>query len=73
MMARVAAFGRFWWDFVVGDDALVAVGVVLALLVTWLLNAAGLAGWWLLPVAVAGILALSLWRVVSAARRPPGT
>ena len=26
---RLAAFGRFWWDFVIGDDWLVAVRVVI--------------------------------------------
>ncbi len=27
-MKRLEAFGRFWWDFVIGDDWLVAVLVV---------------------------------------------
>ena len=36
-MKRVRAFGRFWYDFVVGDDWRVAVGVVVALGVTALL------------------------------------
>jgi hypothetical protein len=67
--ARLAAFGRFWWDFVVGDDPWVALGVVLALAVTGILNAAGVAGWWLLPVVVPVVLAASVWRV---ARRGPG-
>jgi hypothetical protein len=30
-MRFVAAFGRFWWDFVVGDDWRIAVGVVVVL------------------------------------------
>lgn len=30
-MKYVAAFGRFWWDFVVGDDWRIAAVVVLAL------------------------------------------
>ena len=29
-MRYVRAFGRFWWDFVVGDDWRVAVGIALA-------------------------------------------
>ena len=62
-MRKVAAFGRFWWDFVVGDDPVVAIGVVLALAVTGALNAVGLAGWWLLPVAAMAALGVSLWRV----------
>jgi hypothetical protein len=28
---HLMAFGRFWWDFVVGDDWRIAVGVTLAL------------------------------------------
>ena len=30
-MKWLARFGRFWWDFVVGDDWLVAVLVVIAI------------------------------------------
>ena len=69
MMRSVAAFGRFWWDFVVGDDPVVAIGVVLALAVTAGLNAAGLAGWWLLPVTAMAALGVSLWRVARPERR----
>ena len=35
MLARVKAFGAFWYDFVVGDDWRVAVGVVAAFLITY--------------------------------------
>jgi hypothetical protein len=70
-MRALAAFGRFWWDFVVGDDPVVALVVAVALAVTAVLNAAGLAGWWLLPVAAVAGLGGSLWRVVRAARRAP--
>ena len=31
-MRYVRAFGRFWWDFVVGDDWRVAAGLAVALL-----------------------------------------
>lgn len=61
-MTRVVAFGRFVWDFVVGDDWRVAVGVVIALGVTALVAGTGVAAWWILPVAVVAILALSVWR-----------
>jgi hypothetical protein len=30
-MKYVVAFGRFWWDFIVGDDWRIAAGVVAAL------------------------------------------
>jgi hypothetical protein len=55
-------FGMFWWDFVVGDDWRIAVGVALALGATAALAAAGEPAWWLLPVAVALLLYRSLRR-----------
>ncbi len=36
------AFVGFWYDFVVGDDWLVAVGVVIALVLTYALSRAAL-------------------------------
>jgi hypothetical protein len=66
-MSRVAAFGRFWWNFVIGDDWLAAVGAALAIAATAVLAAAGIAAWWLLPVATLLVLYLSLRR---AAHRP---
>lgn len=56
-------FLRFWYDFVVGDDWTIAVGVVIALAATTLLVAAGIPAWWLLPVAVVILLGWSLRRV----------
>jgi hypothetical protein len=61
-VSRLAAFGRFWWDFVVGDDWIVAAGIVLALALTALVADDGVDAWWILPVAVVGLLALSLRR-----------
>jgi hypothetical protein len=67
--ARLRAFGRFWSDFVVGDDWRVAVAVVVALGLTGVLAAVGVPAWWVLPVAVALVLPASLWREVRG-RRP---
>jgi hypothetical protein len=53
-------FARFWWDFVVGDDWLVAAGVVVALAVT-----AWVGVWWLLPPVVAALLFVSLRRAAA--------
>jgi hypothetical protein len=39
-MSRLRAFGRFWWDFVVGDDWRVAAVVVAATAATWALTVA---------------------------------
>jgi len=54
------------WDFVVGDDWRVALGVVVAIAVTALVAGSTVAAWWVLPVAVVGLLLDSLRR---AARR----
>jgi hypothetical protein len=61
-------FLRFWWDFVVGDDWRAALGIVIALIVAALLVDAGVDAWWLTPIAVALILALSLRRATAQAR-----
>ena len=63
-MSALRRFGRFWWDFVIGDDWRIAVGVVLALAAAAALTAADVPAWWLLPVAVAVVLFLSLHREV---------
>lgn len=61
-MRYVTAFGRFWWNFIVGDDWRVAAGVAVALALTSLLTHEGVNAWWLLPPAVAFVLAASLRR-----------
>jgi hypothetical protein len=59
---RLKAFGAFWWDFIVGDDWVLAAGVVAALAVTWFLAHRDVSAWWLMPVAVVALLAVSLRR-----------
>ena len=61
-MRYVRSFGLFWWDFVVGDDRRTAAGLAVAIAVTWLLTREDVNAWWLLPVAVALLLADSLRR-----------
>jgi len=56
-LSAVASFGRFWWEFIVGDDWLSAAGVAIALVVTAVLET-----WWILPLAVGFVLAASLYR-----------
>ncbi len=56
-------FGKFWWDFIVGDDWRVAVGIVIAFGLTALLATTSIPAWWVLPLAVASVLWLSLRRV----------
>lgn len=59
-MNRIAAFGRFWWEFIVGDDWVAAAGVAIGLAIT-----AALASWWVLPIAVAVVLVVSLARAAA--------
>jgi hypothetical protein len=56
------SFGRFWWDFVVGDDWRLAAGVVTGLAVTKFLVDRDVPAWWALPFAAVGALAVSLRR-----------
>jgi len=66
-MKQLKAFVRFWWDFVVGDDWRVAALVAVAIAATAGLEAAGVAAWWLLPLAVPLVLWLSLRRAIRSA------
>ena len=68
-LTALRSFGRFWYDFIVGDDWRVALGVALSLAAAYGLVKAGLNAWWLPPVAVVALLGMSLRRVVRTARR----
>jgi hypothetical protein len=59
---RVRQFGAAVWEFVVGDDWRIALGVAAALGLTAIVAATGAAAWWIMPPAVIGLLALSLRR-----------
>jgi hypothetical protein len=61
-MTRVRSLLGFIWDFVVGDDWRIALGVVTALGITALVTDTSVSAWWILPVGVAGVLGLSVWR-----------
>lgn len=61
-MNAVRRFGAFCYDFVVGDDWRIALGVVIGLAITAAIaHGARFSAWWLLPVIVIGMLAVSLW------------
>jgi hypothetical protein len=53
---------RFLYDFVVGDDWTLAVVVAGGIVAAWLIDRAGIAAWWALPVAVVAGLAASVAR-----------
>lgn len=65
-MRKVEAFLAAVWELVVGDDWRTALGVVLALALTSLIASATLASWWVMPLAVIGLLALSIRRAARA-------
>ena len=65
-MGKLKAFGLFWYDFVVGDDPLVAVLIIAALAGTAALSTHTTASWWLLPLIVALALSATLARAVRA-------
>ena len=67
----VVGFGRFWWDFLVGDTPELFVAVVAVLVVIALVSVAAGANAWavaLLPVMVIVALATSVRR--AAKKRP---
>ena len=66
-MARVwgwvVAFGRFWYDFIIGDDWTVAVAVFIGLIVTGILNSNHIVSWWLMPIIVVVMTGISVQRM----------
>ncbi len=67
-MTYLRRFGRFWWNFVVGDNLPLAVGAGAAIALTALLVHQGVNAWWLLPVSILALLCAS----VLVAARPAG-
>jgi len=66
-MSRITNFGRFWYDFVIGDDWTIALGVVASIALTSLLAHHFHLAWLVVPVAITALLALSLGRAQRAA------
>jgi len=62
MMTHLKNFLRFWYDFMVGDDWLIAAGVVIGLVLSAALARRGLNAWWVMLVTVVVLLAASLRR-----------
>jgi hypothetical protein len=65
-VARMAvAFGRFWWEFLIGDTPELFVGAVLVVALVALVCVDHGARTWaaiLLPILVAGLLGTSVWK-----------
>jgi phage shock protein PspC (stress-responsive transcriptional regulator) len=73
MVKRLRAFLAFCYDFVIGDDWRIAVGVVAGLALTYAVSQSSVPAWWLLPVLLVLLLPASLWLAVRASPggRPP--
>jgi hypothetical protein len=61
-VSHLRGFGRFWWDFVIGDDWRLALGAGFALATTALLAHADLAAWWIAPTVVITVLVATVAR-----------
>jgi hypothetical protein len=56
----IRSVGLFWYDFIVGDDWRLPIGVVAGLGLTALLaHATSVAAWWAAPVVVIAVLVAS--------------
>lgn len=58
-MRYITGFGRFWYDFIVGDSVFLAIGGPLALLVAYLLRDVGIVEL-VVPAIVVATLIVSL-------------
>ena len=59
-MKMLVQFGRFWYDFIIGDDWRIAAGVVVTVTGVFFAAHHGFNAWWLLPLAVAALLGVSV-------------
>jgi hypothetical protein len=58
----VRAVGLFFYRFVVGDDPVVAVVMLLALGFTAVLVARSINAWWVVPPTAVAMTGVSIWR-----------
>ena len=59
----VKDFGYFWYDFLIGDDLIGTAIVLAALEATHIMSSHQINAWWALPLGVALLLPLNLFRV----------
>ena len=62
VLSWLIGFGRFWYEFIIGDDWTIAATVVVGLVVTAILKSSGIVAWWLVPVLVVAMVGISLRR-----------
>jgi hypothetical protein len=65
-MSWLRTIPAFLYDFVIGDDPLIAAVVVVTLGLTAAIAGAGVSAWWVLPAAVVAVLSFSLHRATRA-------
>ena len=65
-MSYVRRFARFWWEFLVGDNLPLALGAGATIALTALLVDEGVNAWWLLPIAILGVLTATVLRTTDA-------
>ena len=68
-MRWISQFGRFWYDFIVGDDWTIAAAVIVIVGITSAIAHAGYTAWPIMPVGVSATLAVSLRRALRSHER----
>lgn len=61
---RIAAFGRFWYSFIIGDDWLAAAGVLVMLGGSYGLIKLGIAAWWFGPAVILATVSITIKRAL---------
>ncbi len=61
-MKYVTGFGRFWWDFLVGDTPELFVGAGIVMVVGALIHRTAVVAAFVVPTCVIALLALSVQR-----------
>ena len=62
-MHYIVSFAKFWYDFIIGDDWLIAALVAVTLCVLAIVHRSYL--WWVLPIVVIVALGVSLRRATT--------
>jgi hypothetical protein len=71
---QLGSVTRFLYAFVVGDDGLIALGIVAALAITaWIVHSTALPAWWIVAAVILVLLPLSIRKEVRAANAPPSS
>ena len=69
-MTYLKHFLLFWYDFLIGDDWMIAAGVVMALVVSAGLARYQVNAWWVMLVLIGPLTGVSFWRETHRPRWP---